>query len=273
MTTTIEQAPQVFQPEYYERLHDIEENHWWAKGMRDAMAALFKQPFAGKSNLHVLDIGCGTGLLMNYMRENYNLDGPVVGLDISEHALKFCQSRGETKLILGSATDVPLPSKAFDLIICIDTIQHLAGDGADEQAIAEFGRLLKPGGILYLRTNSKLGHLQLAGADEHQYRRYDVPTVSAMLQNAGFTVERATYLNMFASAVAAAREFFTAARKHEHHHHTHAIGPGLKIKKYPPGLAWLNSALHAELRLEAALIGAGIDLPFGHSCGFIAKKI
>src|SRR5262249_40917396 len=155
------QAPQIFQPEYYQRLYDIEEKHWWAQGMRDAMDALLSKATQGKRNIRALDIGCGTGLLMNYLKERYQLDGEVVGLDVSEHALKFCQQRGATKLILGSATEVPLPSKSFDLIICIDTIQHLAGNGADDVAIAEFGRLLAPGGLLYLRTNSRLGHVQL----------------------------------------------------------------------------------------------------------------
>lgn len=270
MTTT--EAPQIFQREYYQRLHDIEEKHWWAKGMRDAMDELLRDSLKEKKNIRTLDIGCGTGLLMNYLVKHYPVDGQVVGLDISEHALEFCRQRGEEKLILGSATEVPLPSNSFDLIICIDTIQHLSPAGSDDRALEEFARLLAPGGLLYLRTNSRLGHLELEGADKDQYRRYDIPTVNAMLKNAGFTVERASYLNMLPSAVAALREFATAARKHEHHHHTDAIGPGLKIKPYKPGLAWLAAILHSELKLEAALIGSGITLPFGHSCGFVARK-
>jgi ubiquinone/menaquinone biosynthesis C-methylase UbiE len=272
MSTTAEQAPQIFQPEYYQRLHDIEEKHWWAKGMRDAMDELLRDSLKGKKNIRALDIGCGTGFLMNYLVERYPLDGQVVGLDISEHALEFCRQRGEKKLMLGSATDVPLPSNSFDLIICIDTIQHLSPAGADDKALGEFARLLASGGLLYLRTNSRLGHLELDGADKDQYRRYDIPTVKGMLAQAGFAVERASYLNLFPSAVAAAREFMTAARKHEHHHHTEAIGPGLRIKPYKPGLAWLAALLHGELKIEAALIGSGVELPFGHSCGFVARK-
>jgi SAM-dependent methyltransferase len=175
-------------------------------------------------------------------------------------------------LLLGSATEVPLPSRSFDLIICIDTIQHLSGENADVDAIEEFVRLLKKGGLLYLRTNSRLGHLELEGADHNQYRRYDVPTVTKLLNESGLIVERATYLNMLPSAAAALKEFAGAAKKHEHSHHSKAIGPGLRIKHYNPGLAWLNSIMHAELKAEAALIAAGIELPFGHSCGFVARK-
>jgi ubiquinone/menaquinone biosynthesis C-methylase UbiE len=272
MTPTLEQAPQIFQPEYYQRLYDIEEKHWWAQGMRAAMDALLVPVAAGRQKLRVLDVGCGTGFLIQYLQSHYQLDGEVVGLDVSEHALQFCRQRGARKLILGSATAVPLPSKSFDLIVCIDTIQHLSPAGADNLAIAEFARLLVPQGLLYLRTNSRLGHLQLEGADHDQYRRYDLTTVCALLQSAGFSVERATYLNMLPSAVAAAREHLTAYRQKKDHDQTNAIGPGLKIKTYRPSLAWLNSVLQFELNWEAQLIRSGIALPFGHSCGFVARK-
>lgn len=272
MSTAVKEAPQIFQREYYQRLHDIEENHWWAKGMRDAMDALLEKPLGGSAGLRVLDIGCGTGYLMNYMKDHYPIDREVVGLDVSEHALEFCRHRGHDKLILGSATNVPIPSKSFDLIICIDTIQHLSPAGADMEALEEFARLLHRGGLLYLRTNSLLGRLELKGVDADQYRRYDIPTVTKMLESVGLHVEKASYLNMLPSAFGAVKEFFNAARKNEHHHHTHAIGPGLKIEPYKPGLAWLNELMHSELKMEAALLRTGVRLPFGHSCGFVARK-
>ncbi|HEY9734094.1 MAG TPA: class I SAM-dependent methyltransferase [Drouetiella sp.] len=307
MSTKLESAPQIFEPEYYQRLYDIEENHWWAQGMRDAMVALLRKPTAAMKNIEVLDIGCGTGYLLDFVQKHYPIADEPTGLDYSEHALKFCQMRGAKKLVLGSATDVPLPSNSVDLIICIDTIQHLAGAGADEKAIAEFKRLLRPGGLVYLRTNSSWGRVALKGADKNQYRRYDVPTVTAMLRQAGFVVERATYLNTLPSAFGALREFVNAMRnngpKHHDHEHDHeeghghshdhghkhghahgnghshgltnttkAIGPGLAIKNYARNLGWLNNLMHSELKLEASLLSANIDLPFGHSSGFVARK-
>jgi ubiquinone/menaquinone biosynthesis C-methylase UbiE len=313
MSTKLESAPQIFEPEYYQRLYDIEENHWWAQGMRDAMVALLRKPTSTMKNIEVLDIGCGTGYLLDFVQKQYPLAGEPTGLDYSEHALKFCEMRGATKLVLGSATEVPLPSASVDLIICIDTIQHLAGAGADEKAIAEFKRLLRPGGLVYLRTNSSWGRVALKGADKNQYRRYTVPTVTTMLRQAGFVVERATYLNTLPSAFGAVREYVNAFKNrgnhhdhgHEHghghdhdhghghghdhghgHNHAHgsdahshgltnttkAIGPGLAIRNYAKNLGWLNNLMHTELSVEAALLNANIDLPFGHSCGFVARK-
>ncbi len=301
MSTKLESTPQIFEPEYYQRLYDIEENHWWAQGMRDAMVALLRKPTADMKNIQVLDIGCGTGYLLDFVQKQYPLAEEPIGLDYSEHALKFCEMRGATKLVLGSATDVPLPANSVDLIICIDTLQHLSGAGADDKAITEFKRLLKPGGLVYLRTNSSWGRVALKGADANQYRRYDVPTVTKMLRQSGFIVERATYLNALPSAFGALREYVNAFKnrgRHDHDHgHSHdhghehghdhghehghgnkltnttkAIGPGLAIKNYSNKLGWLNRIMHTELALEASLLAANIDLPFGHSSGFVARK-
>ncbi|MFN8461583.1 MAG: class I SAM-dependent methyltransferase [Anaerolineales bacterium] len=87
------------------------------------MDALLHPAINGKP-LRVLDIGCGTGYLMRYLQK-YPLDGEVVGIDISSYALQFCRQRGANSLAIASATEVPFQSSSYDLIICIDTIQHL----------------------------------------------------------------------------------------------------------------------------------------------------
>jgi ubiquinone/menaquinone biosynthesis C-methylase UbiE len=265
-----------------------------------------RKPLADKESLRVLDIGCGTGYLLHFLRQHYPLNGEPVGLDISAHALKFCQQRGWKDLILGSATSVPLPSNSFDLIICIDTIQHLSPSGADQTAINEFSRLLSKGGLVYLRTNSALGRVALEGADPNQYRRYKLTDVEEMLQRADLEVVRSTYLNCIPGAAGMVKEYFKFKKQggehqhchhdrghveHEQHDHSHndrshgnqhaeshepthktaAIGPGLAIKNYAPEFSLLNKAMYSVLALEAFLL-QNINLPFGHSSGFVARK-
>jgi ubiquinone/menaquinone biosynthesis C-methylase UbiE len=272
MSSQTQNVPQIFEPDYYQRLYDIEEKHWWAQGMRDAMVALLCEPLAGKQQLRVLDVGCGTGYLLEFFKQHYPLNGDPVGVDVSPHALKFCELRGAKALVLGSAVDVPLDSASFDLIICIDTIQHLSPAGADQTALAEFARLLKPGGLLYLRTNSSLGRVSLKGVDPDQYRRYDLATVKAMLTEVGLKVERATYLNALPGALAAVREYLSAYSRPKPHN-TAPIGPGLAIRPYSPKLLWLNHMMHSVLVFEAWLIDKlHLDLPFGHSSGFVARR-
>jgi hypothetical protein len=55
-----QEVPQIFELDYYQRLYDIEEQHGWAQGLRDAMDALLR-PVINGNRLRALDIGCGTG--------------------------------------------------------------------------------------------------------------------------------------------------------------------------------------------------------------------
>ncbi len=47
-------------PDYYRRLHAVEEQHWWHVGMREITAALLRERLA-RGHLSLLDAGCGTG--------------------------------------------------------------------------------------------------------------------------------------------------------------------------------------------------------------------
>ena len=266
MKETLE-APQIFELDYYQRLHDIEEQHGWAQGLRDAMDALLQPALNGK-RLRVLDVGCGTGFLMGYLKR-YPLDGEVVGIDISPYALQFCRQRGANALSIAGATHLPFPTSSFDLIICIDTIQHLTPAGADLVAVKEFARLLRPGGLLYLRTNSARGHRPLEGADPNQYRRYYLTELKSMLAQTGLQTVRATYLNAIPGLWGMVREYVQTSRRK-----VRAIGPGLSIQVYPPEKAWLNKAIYRILVFEAWLIGkARISLPFGHSTAVVSRKL
>jgi len=262
----IDTIPHIFEDSYYQRLSTIEERHWWARGMRDVMAQLFKRRLTTGAPLRILDVGCGTGYLLHWLRR-YAGDNAPVGVDIAPRALHFCRSRGVSKLARAHAGQLPFADQSFDLVICIDLIQHLEPSGAAAGAIEEIVRVLRRGGLLYLRTNSALGHRPLQGVDPNLYRRYTLDTVSAMLETAGLTVERATYINALPGLWAALREYMSVPKA------SAPIGPGLTIA--PPSLSrsWIDTLLATELALEAWLIGsAGVDLGFGHSSAYLARR-
>ncbi len=256
------ESPQIFERDYYQRLHDIEEHHGWARGVRAVMTELFRGRFTSHPPLRVLDVGCGTGFLLGDL-EQYPLQGPVVGTDYSEHALRFCQGRGASQLALADAVRQPFAAASFDLVICIDTLQHLSPAGADAAALAEFTRLLRPGGWLYARTNSALGHVPLTGVDPNLYRRYRREELANLITIVGLHVERATYVNGLPGFWAMLREYRADTRE------AAAIGPSLTIRPVNP---LMDRLVYAVLRAEAWMIGRGIDLPFGHSLAVLARK-
>ena len=65
----------------------------------------------------ILDVGCGSGLLINSLMGKYE----CTGIDISETAL----SHVKCKKILGSSNGLPFSDQSFDLIMINDVLEHL----------------------------------------------------------------------------------------------------------------------------------------------------
>ena len=254
----------VFEPDYYQHIHDLEGTHWWHVGMRDLMARWLDPALAGAQPLRVLDVGCGTGLVVNWLRR-YSLAGEPAGIDLSAHALAYGRERGAIALALATANRLPLPAEHFDLVVCLDTLQHIAPAGADRESIRGFARVLKPGGYLFLRTNSALGHAPLRGSDPNLYRRYWLRELADMLGEAGLEIQRASYANGLMSIWAMLKEYLTPHRPGA------PIGPGLSIRQ--PRFTLINAILYRLLSIETWIIGPlGRQLPFGHSIVILARK-
>lgn len=93
----------------------------------------------------LLDVGCGTGKHLEYLREYYQVEG----LDLDANLLKIaCERCPEVTFRQGNMVDFNL-GYTFDIITClfsaiayVKTIEYL------EQAIACMARHLTPGGIM-----------------------------------------------------------------------------------------------------------------------------
>lgn len=96
----------------------------------------------------VLDAGCGIGFwLEQFASEGFT---NLTGLDISEEGLRLARLRlnflGHSfPLIRGDIEDMPFESNSFDHINCQGVVHHTV---SPERAVAEFTRILRPGGTL-----------------------------------------------------------------------------------------------------------------------------
>lgn len=255
--------PQIYSREYFQQLHDVEERHWWSRGVRAIAETMIDRWAGGRTGLDVLDAGCGTGITLEWLHR-YSAPHDVVGVDVSEHALDFCRARGHTSVANESVENLPYDDASFDLVVCNDVIQHLVDD---REALREFWRVLRPGGCLNVRTNCKLGIGKDKAPASDNYRMYTTEELEEKLADAGFEVEQLTYVNMLASIKTLAQRV-----RHERDEEDYD-DRGLPIRLMPPHLAWLDRTLHATLRAEARYLSAADrSLPFGSALLFSAVK-
>lgn len=127
-------------PAEYDRMYGAEDHYWWYRSRRelvvDAASRLGLPPGAT-----VVDVGCGTGATAR----DLGRFGRVIGVDFSTLALGLCRRRGLNDLLRGSAESLPMADGSADLIVATDILEHLDDDRA---ALAEFRRVLRPGGHL-----------------------------------------------------------------------------------------------------------------------------
>lgn len=268
MTSAAAENPRVFSPEYYDRLREIEDRHWWSIGMREIELRLLRRHLPPRP-LDILDAGCGTGIMLECL-ETLAGGRPVTGVDLAPEAIEHCRRRGRGRwnVRLGSVTELPFPEGSFDLVHSGDVLQHLPVDGGPERALAESRRVLRPGGALFVRTNAEPSTAGRKGTD---YQRFDTTILRGMVEGAGFAVLRISYVNFLPSLWAELRARRRGREAHVHHH-----GPedtGLRIRLYPPHLEWLNRTMLALLRAEAwHLASVGGSLPFGHTQVCLARR-
>ncbi len=94
----------------------------------------------------LLDVGCGSGVTVDFLRNRHGLE--ATGVDISSRLLREGKSHDATlPLIRGNAERLPHGDASFDGILC-ECVLSLVNDA--EGALAEFHRVLRPGGRLIL---------------------------------------------------------------------------------------------------------------------------
>lgn len=101
-----------------------------------------------RPNHHVLDVGCGSGLIAEYMAERSG--ACVSGLDFAPEAIRQAKARTNGKgerlaFFEGDINDLRLPANAYDVITSIDSIyfsqDYVATIAALKQALRPGGRL------------------------------------------------------------------------------------------------------------------------------------
>ncbi|MBN1531196.1 MAG: class I SAM-dependent methyltransferase [Spirochaetes bacterium] len=151
-------------------------------------------------NKSILDFGSGPGYILRHLIST--------GIPVKYHALDFSSKSIDSlrREFAGSIQDSiytkSLPSKyasnSFDVILSIETVEHLNDDQLSSTA-DEFLRLLKPGGVLFITTqneeNLEASHLFCTncGSVFHQWqhlRSWSADTIRSYFERKGFTTKK-----------------------------------------------------------------------------------
>ncbi|TVL64675.1 class I SAM-dependent methyltransferase [Brachyspira hyodysenteriae] len=102
----------------------------------------------------LLDIGCGTGYLINMLKK-YKATAEFYGLDLSEEMINISKSKNikDAEFILGSANKLPFNDNTFDIVTCIQSFHHYP---YPDEAMKEVYRVLIKGGI-YILSDTGVG--------------------------------------------------------------------------------------------------------------------
>ena len=116
---------------------------------RDAF--LWRHSFVNEycTGLNVLDIPCGMGWGTSLLTECRS----VTGIDISYQAIEEAKSRYGVKaqFVVGNMDRLCFPERVFDLICCLEGIEHVSGEIA-KAFITECHRVLHPKGLLIISS-------------------------------------------------------------------------------------------------------------------------
>lgn len=241
-----------FPSEYYAELAAAEPNHFWFQARKELILWAIKEYFAQHDSF--LEIGCGTGYILNNIVERYEnmqiygseLYGPILS--------EVTKSKDNTTLFQMDARNIPFENE-FDLIGAFDVLEHIQ---EDITVLKQIHKALKiNGGVLmtvpqhpwlWSKTDEYLQH----------FRRYTAGDIKNKLNTAGFRIKRSTsFISLLLPLMIASR--------------------CLQKKDYKPSQelkinSSLNSLLQMIFRMEFMLIKRGINFPAGGSLFIVAEK-
>jgi SAM-dependent methyltransferase len=136
-----------------------------ARSVREA-AALSGEPIESLDS--ILDFGCGCGRVARHWA---TLDGPqVYGCDYNAELVAWCER--ELPFLRASRNDLEpptgYPDASFDLVYAFSVFTHLT-EPLQRDWMAEFRRILKPGGRLVISTLGEHSRERLSAAERERF--------------------------------------------------------------------------------------------------------
>ena len=231
-----------------------DERHWWYRGRRRVIRAEL-DALGVPDGASILDAGCGSGRMMAELAAY----GTVSGLEPNAQAAEIARARGVGEVRDGHLEALPWEEATFDLVTCLDVIEHTADDRA---ALAELRRVCRPAGRLLVTVPAYPALWSSHDVANHHHRRYTRAALRDASHAAGWEIERLSSFNSVLLGPAAAVRLAERRR-------VDAVGARSDLGLGP---VWLNRVLEWPLAIEAQWLSRGGTLPVGLSLLAVLRR-
>ena len=242
-----------YDPEHFARLFELEEQSFWFRGRSDLINWALDKHFPGSSSY--LEIGCGTGYVINRVRQIHP-DWRLVGTELFEEGLAKARIRMPSGVELSQLDATKMPYDAeCDVVGAFDVIEHI-----DDAAAVLTGMYaaVKPGGGLLVTVPQHKWLWSEADVAAHHVKRYTRRELRQEITAAGFRVERvASFVSLLLPGMMASRLLKKDTGN---------------VEEELDMAAPVNAVCYAAMRIEAALVKAGVNFPAGGSLLAVARK-
>ena len=157
-------VPGVWHENYWFRRHEVV-YEWVVRAVDDRRQRLGR-------DLLVLDAGCGEG----YGTRMLAGGGRTLALDYDARTMRhLATTHRDLSAVQGNLVALPLRADAFDVVVSLQTVEHLW----DQPAFAaECARVTRPGGLIVLSTPNRL---TFPPGNVYHHRELDADELAALL--------------------------------------------------------------------------------------------
>jgi SAM-dependent methyltransferase len=239
--------------ETYDRMAEIDGEHWWFVARRRIVAALIDAHARPKPGGRILEVGAGTGsnlaLLQRY--------GKVDAIEPDDGARALATERSGIPIKGGLLPDgVALDDGAYDLIVLLDVLEHIPDDAGTLRALAP---KIARGGRMLVTVPAVPWLWSAHDAAHHHQRRYTADGLTRLFAANGYRIVHATHFNtLLFPLIVAARAAGKLMRRE-----------GGDDAMPPPAI---NALLTAIFRSERHWVGRR-SVPFGVSLAVVVETI
>ncbi len=141
----------IDKPDEYQIMYQVETSLWWYKILHAKALRTIERHFSSKQ-VRILDVGCGTGGMLSFLRANGYKS--LSGVDLSPDAVRLTESRGFAVQTLDLHQIATFdPQARFDVIICNDVLCYF--DNAQiAHILSEFRKRINPNGLIISNNNA-----------------------------------------------------------------------------------------------------------------------